>query len=133
MRYEAKHQGVKRKCKAMGYRNIIETVPKLMNETRCSEIKKLISQSEQKVFTKGSYFYGRIAGQSSIFKIVSARERTLNISKIDAEFNTKLLSYKVIKENDGFNVTYDNIIVISCGMFTTYVGQDFVFFYDYLE
>lgn len=134
MRYEAKHQAIKRKCKSMGFKNVNETVPKLMNESRQSELKKLEKiQTRENQFRRGFYFFGHVGTTTGIYKTISSKTKFITLQKVEAKFDEKLLAYMVLKENNSVDININSIQVISNGLQTQYNSQQYVFFFDYLN
>lgn len=134
MRYEAKHQAVKRKFKSMGFRNVDETIPKLMNESRRNELEKLIKiQNKDVEFKRGFHFFGKVGADRGVFKSVSSKAHSVKLLKIETKFDKRLLAYMVLSSSDHGDNEKRTIEVYSGGLLTTYNEQEFVFFNDYFE
>lgn len=135
MRFEAKHQGVKRKCKAMGFRNVQETVPKLMNQSRINELEKLVLKQStlQPNFKKNSYFFGQINLTKLIFRVISVSDQSVTLCNIQSKFDKKLLAYEILAENEINDVSVAKVEILSDGLITKFGEKQFIFFFDYFE
>lgn len=134
MRFEAKHQGVKRTCKSMGFRNPIESVSKIMNESRKKEIQNLVdSNQREEILRKNSVVYAKIKDETGIFTIVDVKNKIIVANRTVTEYDQKLLAYKILKENKRISVDTNAIVVYATGLKTSYDSKEYVFFHEYLE
>lgn len=93
MRYEAFHQHVKRKIEAMGFRNVLKTIPKIMNEARRDDIKKL-SERMNPTIKKKSFIGIKSESGLSIFAVVDVSE-VITVKEAIYSYNDKYLAFEI--------------------------------------
>lgn len=134
MRFEAKHQGIKRKIKAVGFRNVMETIPRLMNESRKCEIESLgLLNGKNIPAKKNLYYIGKLRDETKIFKVMSVNKESLNVTKIQTNFCKKLLAYKIKSYDEPEVIESKKIEIKAGGSLCKFGGFDYILFFEFFE
>lgn len=129
MRFEAKHQGVKRKCKSMGFRNVLETVPKIMNESRKADVSKLSEITIQGITKPNSFILGKHGNNKAFYKICQVNELNYETRCLECVFDERLLAYKILKISEPVSIEKQSLCLLSEGLYTKFLKEEYIFFF----